>query len=149
MTQKFLLNLFISISASFLLVNCASVPMASNENDVVAKKFEVPANKSRIYVYRNEALGSALKFTLALDGKIGGQTAADVYYYWDVEPGKHDVACMGDSNANISVNTKAGASTFVWQEVKMGFWVGQCALHEVNQEEGKTAVRSCKLGYQN
>ena len=66
MTQKFLLNLFISISASFLLVNCASVPMASNENDVVAKKFEVPANKSRIYVYRNEALGSALKFTLAI-----------------------------------------------------------------------------------
>ena len=149
MTKKLFLNLTISLVAVFALANCASVPMASNESDVAAKKFEVPANKSRIYVYRNEALGSALKFTLAMDGKVAGQTAADVYYFWDVEPGKHEVACLGDSNANISVNTKAGTSTFVWQEVKMGFWVGQCALHEVNPEEGKAAVRSCKLGFQN
>ena len=149
MIKRFLLNSASSLFVILTLANCASVPMASSENDVAAKKFEVPANKSRIYVFRNETLGSALKFTLALDGKIAGQTAADVYYFWDVEPGKHEVACLGDSNVNISVNTKAGTSTFVWQEVKMGFWVGQCALHEVNKEEGKAAVRSCKLGFQN
>ena len=56
--------------AATLFSGCASVPMASAEADAAAKRFEAPAGKATIYVYRNEIIGGAVALTVALDGRV-------------------------------------------------------------------------------
>lgn len=50
------------LTICLLLSGCASVPMASKEEDAKLKTFQKPAeNKSGIYIYRNSFAGQALK----------------------------------------------------------------------------------------
>ncbi len=128
-----------------LLTACASVPMASLEEDASAKKFEVSPDQSRIYVYRNESFGGAVKIPVTLDGKMMGQTAAKTYFMWDVAPGEHTVSCVGENVMELKLNARPGSSHFVWQEMKMGMWSAGCALHEVDAATGQEAVMSTKL----
>jgi hypothetical protein len=139
------MKILLVVLLSSLFVGCASVPMGSLEDDKMAKEFTAPQGKSRIYLYRNEALGAAIKIPVTLNGQMKGQTAADVYFVWDVEPGVHQINCLAESNGALSVTTKANQSYFVWQEVKMGLMSAGCALHEVQADRGKAAISKCKL----
>src|SRR5688572_1649086 len=82
-----------------LLCSCASVPMGDETADMEAKKFQVPAKTSRIYVYRNETFGSLMKVGLTLDGRVMGETAPHVYFAWDVKPGRDIITCSAQSNS--------------------------------------------------
>ena len=128
-----------------LLSACASVPMASLEEDTSAKQFQVSADQSRIYVYRNENFGGAIKIPVTLDGKMMGQTAAKTYFMWNVAPGAHTVSCVGENTTALDVNARPGTSHFIWQEMKMGMWTAGCALHEVDAAKGREAVMETKL----
>ncbi len=141
---KNLLSLTSIALLSFLISACASVPMSSPKDDAEAKNFSVPADLSRIYIYRNEILGAAIKVPVALDGKILGQTATKTYFSWDVKPGKHEVTCFASTNSSVNVDLKPGQATYIWQEMKMGLIVAGCALNIVDQETGQKAVQSCK-----
>ena len=44
-----------ALVGSAFVTGCVSVPMASPEKDSQAKSFAVKADKSNIYVYRNES----------------------------------------------------------------------------------------------
>ena len=57
------------IVAALLMAGCASVPMASSDQDARAKTFAVAPGKANIYVYRNEMMGAAIKMPVILDGK--------------------------------------------------------------------------------
>ena len=60
------------------VTGCASVPMASMDEDTKAKSFAVRTDKSNIYVYRNETIGGAIPVTVALNGKLAGQDRKSV-----------------------------------------------------------------------
>jgi len=124
---------------------CASVQMASPQADAEAKRFTVPAGKSRIYVYRNERLGGAIKIALALDGRMMGQTAPKTYFAWDVAPGKHEIMCSGENNVRLTVDAPSGGAVYVWQEMKMGTWSAGCALNLVDGSTGRSGVMDCSL----
>jgi hypothetical protein len=128
-----------------LMSACASVPMATMEEDTNAKKFEVSSDQSRIYVYRNETFGGAIKIAVTLDGKMMGQTAPNTYFMWDVAPGDHTISCIGENVIEFDLSTRPGTSHFVWREMKMGMWSAGCALHEVDAATGKAAVMDTKL----
>ncbi len=128
-----------------LLSGCASVPMASMEDDTHAKEFKVDPEKSRIYLYRSESFGGAIKVPVTLNGRMMGQTAPKTYYVWDVAPGKQDITCIGESTGSLTIETKPSMAYYVWQEMKMGMWAAGCALHEVAASEGQKAVKDCKL----
>lgn len=66
---------FVAVALLLLASGCASVPMASKEDDAAAKSFRAPSDKGRIYVYRNESMGGAVKIPITLDGKLKGSTA--------------------------------------------------------------------------
>lgn len=133
------------LAITAMLSGCASVPMASLEQDQQAKQFEAVPDKANIYLYRNENFGGAIAMPVALDGQIAGKTGPKTYFVWSVEPGEHEISSLTENTAKIKVDAKAGENHFIWQEVKMGMWTARSQLHEVDQEEGKKGVGECKL----
>jgi hypothetical protein len=127
-----------------VISGCASVPMASLEQDTAAKQFQVRKGYSNIYLYRNETFGSAIAMTVSLDGKMAGRTGPKTYFVWEVAPGKHDIASHTENTARITINAMEGRNHFVWQEVKMGMFQPGSQLHESSEEEGKNGVLECK-----
>lgn len=140
---------FVGISAivvaTILSTGCASVQMASVEQDAAAKTFAVKQDKANIYVYRNESMGGAVKMPVALDGKLVADTAAKTYMKLEVPAGEHTLLSKTENDAILKLKTVAGKNYFVWQEVKMGMWTARSALHEVDEATGKAAVQECKL----
>ena len=133
------------ISAAVLASGCASVPMASPERDSAAKSFSVKPGKANIYVYRNESMGAAIKFTLALDGKLVGSTASKTYVLLEVDPGKHTLISKAENDSVLAVTAASGRNYFVWQEVKMGMLSARSSLQLVDEATGKAGVAECKL----
>lgn len=127
-----------------MLAGCASVPMSSPADDAAAKQFAPVDGKSVIYVYRNETFGSAVKMDVALDGKPMGETASKTYFRFVVDPGHHSVDSQ-KGTAKLDLDTEAGKVYYVWQEVKMGVWSANSALHSEDAGKGQADVKDCKL----
>jgi hypothetical protein len=134
-----------SIALVAVAAGCASVQMASPEADAQAKQFNVPVGKSRIYVYRNENFGGAIKIAITLDGRLMGSTAPKTYFAWDVSPGKHDIMCAAENNSKLTVDAPSGRAVYVWQEMKMGMLSAGCALNLVDGATGRAGVMESKL----
>lgn len=128
-----------------LASGCASVPMASVEQDTAAKSFATKPGRANIYVYRNETMGAAIKMPVALNGKLVGDTASKTYLLLDVAPGSHTVTSKTENDSSVTVNAVAGRNYFLWQEVKMGLMAARSNLQQVDEATGKAGVQECKL----
>jgi hypothetical protein len=143
MTKFVRFSLAVTFLAAF--AGCASVPMASADADKAAKQFVAAPNKASIYVYRNEGMGSAIKFGVYLNEQPVGQNAAKTYLQFNVDPGKHKIRGHAENNSEIELDAKAGQTYFIWQEVKMGFGSARNQLQLVDEATGKKGVNQCKL----
>lgn len=130
-----------------LLQGCASVPMASSEQDAALKAFPKPtANNAGLYVFRNTFGGQALKKNVLIDGTFIGETANKVYFYKEITPGQHTLSTESEFSDNaISFQAASGKNYFAEQEIKMGVFVGGAAIKMVSEEDGKTEVLECNL----
>jgi len=140
-------RLFIAVLllVTSLVTGCASVPLASMEEDTKAKSFPAPpTGKANIYVYRNESYGDAIMLTVALDGKLAGQTSMRTYFLWEVDPGSHEISSLSENTSTLKLNTEAGKTYFIWQEVKMGTWSARSQLQQVDEAAGRKGVSECK-----
>ena len=135
------------ISAILILVlsGCASVPMASMDQDTKAKDFSPVPNKASLYIYRNESFGAAIPMTVSVNGKALGQTAAQTYFRLNLNPGKYTVESHAENVSSIPLTTEAGKSYFVWQEVKMGLWMARSQLQQTDETTGRAGVIESKL----
>lgn len=132
-------------STMLLLGGCASVPMASLEQDQAAKSFKPDESKSKIYVYRNENFGAAIKMPVLINDKLVGDTAAKTFLVEEVDPGKHLIVSKTENDAMLEIQAEAGQIYYVWQEVKMGAFSARSKLHLMDESEGQAGVRQCKL----
>lgn len=128
-----------------MLASCASVPMGTAQEDAEMKRFGAVPDMSRIYIYRNESIGAAIKMTVTVDGKVIGATAANTYLVANVAPGSHIISSDAENLTMIKINAHAGQNVFVWQEVKMGFGSARSLLHAVPEAEGRSGVTATKL----
>jgi len=145
-------RLFIAVLllVTSLVTGCASVPLTSMEEDTKAKSFAAPATgKANIYVYRNESYGGAIMLTIALDGKLAGQTSMRTYFLWEVDPGSHEISSLSENTSTLKLNTEAGKTYFIWQEVKMGMWSARSQLQQVDEAAGRKGVSECKRAQSN
>jgi len=144
-TKKILL--LVALLGSTLLSACASVPMASKEDDTQKKKFDPPADGTAgLYIYRNSSFGGALKKDVFIDGKKIGETAPMVYFYKQVAPGEHKLSTESEfSDNDLVVNTDAGKNYFVRQYIKLGVFVGGAGLELIKEDEGQKGVLECNL----
>ena len=139
--RKLLASVFLAAS----LIGCASVPMGDEKQDAALKAFTIAPNKSGVFIYRNETVGTAIKMDVALDGLPIGQTAAKTYLYKEVTPGKHTVTSKSENTDSIDIDAKPGTLIYVWQEVKLGLMYARTKLHLVGDTEGKKGVLESKL----
>jgi hypothetical protein len=140
--------IFPAVAISIALMSgCASVPMASNEQDTALKAFPQPTvNNAGLYVFRNTFGGQALKKAVSLDGSIIGETANKVYFYREIKPGQHTLSTESEFSDNaITFQATSGKNYFAEQEIKMGVVVGGADLKMVSEEDGKREVLECKL----
>lgn len=133
--------------ASMLFAGCASVPMASKEEDAAAKAFKAPAaDKAGVYIYRDSNFGAAVKKLVSLDGKALFQSAPKTYIYTEVQPGKHTVSTESEFGDNtLDFVAEAGKNQFFRNYIKMGVFVGGANLEAVSEEDGKSGVQECEL----
>lgn len=143
MVKKFMLAATLALVA--MMTGCASVPMATADLDNQAKQFTTVPNKAKIYIYRNENMGAAVKMPLLLNGMSVGDTVAKSYVLREVEPGEHTIVSKTENDAELTLIAEPGVNYFVWQEVKMGAFSARSKLHLVTEAEGKKAVLGCKL----
>jgi hypothetical protein len=139
----------IALLMASLITGCASVPMTSIDEDAKAKSFVVPSDKSSIYVYRNESIGGAIPMTVALNGKVAGQTGMQTYFLFEVAPGTHEVSSISENTSTLKLQTEAGKAYYVWQEVKMGMWMARSQLQQVDEQTGRKGVLECKRAQSN
>lgn len=133
--------------SALTLTGCASVNMASQEESDKAKRFSAPSEgKAGLYVYRNSFVGQALKKDIWVDGNCLGESAANVFFYTQVDGGKkHKIETESEFSPNaLEVFMEAGKNYFVRQFIKLGAFVGGADLEEIPEEQGKADV--AKLG---
>lgn len=135
----------ISLLLVLVVTGCASVPMASLEEDNNAKGFTPPTNKASLYIYRNESFGGAIPLSVAVNGRVLGQTAAMTYFRLDVLPGKYTIESQAENVSTLNISADAGNNYYVWQEVKMGMWTARSLLQQTDEAAGTAAVKQCKL----
>ena len=105
LSKQFFLSFVVLIS--LFLAGCASVPMASLDQDASAKSFAVRAGKSAIYVYRSESIGGAIPMTVTLDGKVAGQSAMKTFFLFEVDPGPHELSLNPAVNPYLAAHWEA------------------------------------------
>ena len=143
MATRFISILF-AIFALFA-AGCASIPMADQAADKVAKNFTAPPGMSRIYVYRNEGFGAAVTMDVFIDGRKLGQTVSTTYLVADVAPGSHAIMGKSENESFINLTTVAGRIYYVWQEVKMGLMYARNELKLMDDRAGQAGVLECNL----
>ena len=139
---------WLSLAAGAVLLGlggCASVKQAPAGEDASAKRFEAPAGLSRIYIYRNEFLGTLVGLDLSVDGQVAGTTKGKTFVIADVPPGEHEIVSKGENTHQLRISTQAGQPSFVWQEVKMGLLSAGSRLHAVDAATGRAGVNESSL----
>lgn len=105
------------VLCSFYLTGCATVPMASIENDAIRKSYSKPFdNSAGLYIYRDTKLGGALKKTVSIDGEVIGETAPMTYFYRNITPGSHIISTESEFSDNmLTLDAIDGKNHFVRQ----------------------------------
>lgn len=135
-----------ALAVSLFAGGCASTPRASADLDAKAKRFEAPPDGlSRLYIYRNELLGTLAGLDLTVDGRPAGTTKGKTYVIADVPAGPHVVVSEGENTSTLNVSTQAGQSVFIWQEVKMGAFRARSQLALATPEQGRAGVLESEL----
>lgn len=143
MIKKLLLAAAILTTA--VISGCATVPMANADLDTQAKQFTTVPGKAKIYIYRNESMGAAVKMPVLLNGMSVGDTVAKSYILREVEPGEQTIISKTENDAELTIQAEAGTNYYVWQEVKMGAFAARSKLHLMDEKKGQSDVLECKL----
>lgn len=128
-----------------LLTGCASIKMASPNDDARAKTFATHPQLATVYVYRNEFMGAAIRMALEVDGKEIGKTSSKTYFALKLAPGKHSLVSKAENDSSLDLVTEAGKNYYVWQEVKMGLLSARSKLQLVDATQGQAGVRESQL----
>jgi hypothetical protein len=124
---------------------CASVPLATPQEDFRVKSLAPPADAGLVYLYRNESLGAAIRMSVLVDGVYAGDTAAQTYMVWQLRPGAHFLISKTENDSRLDFFVEPGRRYYVWQEVKMGLLSARSDLKLVPDNVGQGALAGCKL----
>jgi len=140
----------VAIISWVLLSSCASVKMASKEEDTTLKDFKLPSSdRAGLYIFRNSFLGQMLSRPLYVDGNLIGETANGVYFYLDLSPGKHFISTESEFGKNSVVfEAEGGKNYFAEQFIKMGIFSGGSDVEMVDEKVGMQQVLDCELAEQ-
>ena len=129
--------------ASFLVAGCAN--LAPPETDTLAKLMQPVSDKAVVYLFRNEPASAPWQITVRMDGKEMGETRANTYFRWVIEPGRHVITSEADNEAGLVLDAEPGRIYYVWQDIQFGFFQPRTELQLVDQQTAEIALRSCYM----
>lgn len=125
---------------------CAHVPMAPPESDQAAKTFGTQPDVANLYVYRVSSFGTAVKFPITVDGRFMGELPGATYLVVKVQPGRHVVGVVAQTNKTQDLTAEAGRNHYVKVTPAMGFIQAAANLTLMADErEAQEDVRACGL----
>ena len=137
----------ILLLTTILMFGCATVPKASQADEIEAKQFLISDTESSIYIFRGGGImGAALAFQISVDGKLLGSISPKTFHMVKVKPGNHSISVITNENNDFeNITTKAGENYYFKVSPKMGVVTGRAGLTMVSQEEGMEIVGKSKL----
>ncbi len=147
MKKIFVLSIIVTAIGLFA---CATVQMASKEEDAALKQFSPPPEgKAGLYIFRNSFLGQAISKELYVDSTFIGKTANGVYFYLQLLPGKHIISTESEFGENsVMFEAENGKNYFAEQYIKMGIFSGGAGIEMVDEKIGMEQVLDCELAQQ-
>lgn len=136
-----------------LLAGCAaSGNLVPEQAQLEARKFEVPAGKSSIFIYlRAEQLfASAVLSEIYLDGDLVAVVGSGNFVRMDVEPGKHTIFSKAGGlqppiPAKTVVDAQANTNHFLAIRMVIG-WITNSIEHKiVSEDRGKAALDESRM----
>jgi len=148
--MKILMKIVLIIGVATFLFGCASVKMASKEEDTALKKFALPpSDKAGLYIFRNSFLGQAVSREIYVDSVFIGKTANGVYFYLEISPGTHTISTESEFGENsVMLEVEGGKNYFAEQYIKMGIFSGGAGIEMVDESVGMQQVLDCDLAEQ-
>jgi hypothetical protein len=130
----------ILVSFIILASSCASIPLATDDQQAAAKSFAPPPGKGNLYVARTfGAMASVCQ--VLVDGAPVGSLASGTFHVVPLNPGPHTVVVTGEeSQASTRAEVIADACTFVSVEPSPGWRSWQWKLKQVTESEGRELV---------
>ena len=135
-----------SLSIVFMVLvlsGCAaSVPVLPAEEDAVAERFQPNAGRANVYIVREEAfMGSAVLFSVDVDGKCCGGIAPGTYHLLELEPGTYTVSVQTPENQDHEIiDVAEGKNYFIEIKPKMGWIAARVSLESIDAERGEQLV---------
>ena len=128
-----------TIVAALLVSACVFTPLASSQQDTLAKEFVTHPEASTIYVYRSRFNHHDTDTVLYLDGRVIGATQPGSFFRIDTTPDDHTLHGTGSDVGELMLRTRPGQLYFVSVEV-IG---GHSKYTVVPDELGRERVRAC------
>lgn len=135
-------------AAAILLVSgCATVELASAEEDAAAKLFIPPEGKANIYVARKgHLIGSEALFQIVVDGKVEGGIVPGTYQVVSVNPGIHIVSVTTtETQSTQEVDAVSGECYFFEVKPKIGNVITRAEVVRLTEPEGREAIADSLL----
>ncbi len=124
---------------------CSSAPTKNELLDVQAKQFKTNAQKSNLYIYRNNTSGSSVKMQLEVDGQVVATSLGKTYIKLEVTPGRHKIVSYADNEHRLALATLKNKNYFIYQQAKMSGGRARTKLTLVRETVGKQGVQECKM----
>jgi hypothetical protein len=139
-------RIFVAAFVAAMFCSCATVPMASASADAAAKQFEVPANKSRVYVVRASGFGPGVLFSISVDGRKVGLLPTHTFLLVEVEPGERTFTAAGHENEDpVALTAEGGKAYFLRVGPRPGWLFARAAIYEIPEAEGRQVVLRASL----
>jgi len=139
---------YLALPVLLLMGACATVPMATSQEDQLGKRFEPPPpDKAAIYLYREGIMGALVPVDVAVQAQGGGldvSLAPDTWVRIQGEPGPIEVRCAKDQSVGQRFDMRPGETRYVEVSYKMTLWGSACAVQEVSELTGQRGVAGGK-----
>lgn len=131
--------------AALLSSGCASVPLASPEEDARVRQLQPAEGRALLYVFRDSGMAALNAFPIFVDGERICDLASGTFAAADVAPGEHRVEFpFNDGATSLPVRLAAGQRAYVRQWLEripaVLVMVERAKLTEVPPEEGQPAL---------
>ena len=107
----------------------------------------VELNGYPLYLYRTgRAVGAAGQLMVKVNDISAGGTGPGSLFKWDLNPGLYTfMSSTAESSVTVQLDVKAGKIYFIRQDARIGLSAGRVTMKEVDSNQGKREVKSCKL----
>lgn len=120
-----------------------TVPLASEQADMEAKRFQPQPGKASIYVIREDIFtGQALLFQVNLDGKDQGKLSRGTYFLFTVPPGKHvvDFAAGDAGGGTETISALENGIYYLEIRPKSGMMAPPTNIFSIDLQRGRQLI---------